>query len=108
MEINQNFRILKEFAWFEWFDPSPIEPFNPGPGLLVPEGLVVLRVEPIEFVRSELLGRRRGSLLVLEGLVILRIEPMSFLTFILTVGQFLANLRGSFSAVLKPNFASEY
>ena len=22
--------ILKEFEWFEWFDPSPIEPFNSG------------------------------------------------------------------------------
>ena len=22
--------ILNEFEWFEWFGPSPIEPFNPG------------------------------------------------------------------------------
>ena len=22
--------ILIEFEWFEWFGPSPIEPFNPG------------------------------------------------------------------------------
>ena len=22
--------ILKEFEWFEWFGPSPIEPFNSG------------------------------------------------------------------------------
>ena len=21
---------MKEFEWFEWFGPSPIEPFNPG------------------------------------------------------------------------------
>ena len=29
----ENFRkipILKGFEWFEWFGPSPIEPFNPG------------------------------------------------------------------------------
>ena len=28
---NEKFRkipILKEFEWFEWFGPSPIEPFN--------------------------------------------------------------------------------
>ena len=24
--------ILKEFEWFEWFGPSPIEPFNSGRG----------------------------------------------------------------------------
>ena len=22
--------ILKDLEWFEWFGPSPIEPFNPG------------------------------------------------------------------------------
>ena len=26
----ENIRILKEFEWFEWFGPSPIEPSNPG------------------------------------------------------------------------------
>ena len=35
---------MKEFEWFEWFGPSPIEPFNPGkfPKLAFSAGACVL------------------------------------------------------------------
>ena len=29
-EFSREIPILKEFEWFEWFGPSPIEPFNSG------------------------------------------------------------------------------
>ena len=43
-EIFRKIPILKEFEWFEWFGPSPIEPFNSvgdrgGVGVGVPAGV---------------------------------------------------------------------
>ena len=62
----QKFRkipILKEFEWFEWFGPSPIEPFN---SALRRELRAQLRDAGAELVVRELLQVRPAP--VLEGL----------------------------------------
>ena len=94
MNSNKISWILTEL-WsekIEWFGPSPIEPFN-----------LALDGRPV-----------RGSLGPHVGHVgavvahVAAVEPMFSLFYSKLLANCLQTLRGSFSAVSKPNFASKY
>ena len=91
-------RILTELRSekFEWFGPSPIEPFNPAlngsPRVRRASARVRGLLLSISFARS---AAASASAYVYSSFVSL------------TLGYFLATLRGPFSAVSKPIFSSK-
>ena len=60
---------MKEFAWFEWFDPSPIEPVSQGGNGVVSREAFALALSTLNEVVGEQSGAKLFSSAQMDALV---------------------------------------